>query len=228
MGTKCQRGGLNGVDRIAEIGLHEHDLADGARLDHRPRMLRGGKEPGPDGVLQHDATFFRRRVHGSAVCPSLRQRLFAQHVFAGLNGEDAVLFMQSVDGSDVDDIDLRRRHHLGVASVRRSDTVLFGKLACAIRRTRGDGGHRGAGTRVQTHDPLGGDRTCADDAPAQWKRHIGGIGSADANVSRRRWGKGGVWCHGISCPLGGWRSDHTTSDTVVTASERMPQVRSGA
>ena len=148
-------------------------------------MLRGGKEPSPHGVLQHDTMRFRRRVHGSAVSPGLRQGLFAQDVFAGLDSEDAVLFVQPVDGSDVDDINLRRRHHLGVAAVCRSDTVLLGKLPRAIRRTRGDGGHRGAGARVQTHDPLGGDPTGADDAPAQRKRHVGGVCRADANVSRR-------------------------------------------
>ena len=67
-----------------------------------------------------------------AVSPSFGKGLFAQHVLAGLDGEDAVLLMQRVDGSDIDDVDIRRFNHLGVAAVCRSDAVLLGELARAV------------------------------------------------------------------------------------------------
>src|SRR5699024_5666986 len=156
------------------------DLTGGEQLAQGDHVRQ---EPGPHRLHREQPTL------GGSIeqLPGLRgvtgEGLLHQHRLARLQGEQRVLQVLRVRGSDVDRLDLRIGDELRIARMRRRDVVLRRERLGAPAAAGADRDHGGGGVRWDVPGEPAGDAARAEDAPAQ--RRSGGRVRSEGSVMAR-------------------------------------------
>ena len=153
LGVQVARGAEPAGPQVAGHGP-DHGVARRPHRLHQEAVVRGGE---PDHRLGLGG------VEG--------QRLLAQHVLAGLEGEPGVVEVQGVGGGDVHDVDGGVGDQLGVGPVGRGAAVRVGEGLGGGERAGADRHQLGAGGDGQVLGEAVGDAAGREDAPAGRRRH---------------------------------------------------------
>ena len=139
-------GGCHAVDAVRwlvgdEVHLGVEQLADRSRFEQRLEDCHLAVEARDEAGDAFDAGIDNRVAQGPVLGHGERDRLFHQHVLAGLGGGDALLGVDVVGAAQVDDVHPRVGQHLfeGVPHPAVLDPVLVDQL---LRAMGAAAGHR--------------------------------------------------------------------------------------
>ena len=115
----CGRG-----DHLGKGGLHVHDIADDAALDHRDQVGESRAEGGLAGFQEDEALLVGKAVKLFSFLCTEDKRDLAEDMLAGLEGTLGIVVMGQVGRGDIDGIDLLDE---GVEIVEGLEAELMGK-----------------------------------------------------------------------------------------------------
>ena len=111
-------------DHLGKGGLHVHDIADDAALDHRDQMGESRAESGLAGFQEDEAFLVGKAVKLFGFLCTKDKRNLAEYMLAGLEGALGIVVMSQVGRGDIDGIDLLDE---GAEIVEGLEAELMGK-----------------------------------------------------------------------------------------------------